>query len=275
MTDKPFQFALIAMPEDGPRWLGLARRAEDLGFTALYMADGLRTPSPFPALGLAAGATTTLRVGTWVTASPLRAPRLAAWDAQTLSALSGGRFDFGIGTGRPDVAEDAVNLLGQPRLKPSGRLAQVEKTIDELRALPGGKDIPVTVAAAGPRARAVAAARADRVALATGPFTTREETAALIAEVRERAGNRAGRIEFAAPVFVVGDGEAPPFVRNFLKTDAKTLAERDSLHALPGTPRQIADELLRRRETLGVSAYAISGFSVDEFAPALELLAGR
>lgn len=272
MTDKPFRFGLLAMPEDGPQWLRLARQAEDLGYTAVLMADGLRTPSPFPALALAAGATTTLRVGTWVAASPLRPPRLAAWDAHTLSVLSGGRFDFGIGTGRPDVADDAVNLLGQPRLAPAARLAQVERTIDELRALDSGARTPVMIAAGGPKARALAAAKADQVTLAVGPFAGRDEVAALAAEVRERA---AGEIEFMAPVFVVGDGEAPPLVRGFLGADAATLAERDSLMILPGGPRAIADELQRRRETLGVSYFAISGFFTEEFAPVVELLAGR
>ncbi|HVT71359.1 MAG TPA: LLM class flavin-dependent oxidoreductase, partial [Trebonia sp.] len=188
MSDKRFQFAVTAMPEDEKQWRGLARRAEELGYTALLMPDGLRSPSPFPALALAAGATTTLRVGTWVAASPLRPPRLAAWDAHTLSTLSGGRFDFGIGTGRPDVAEDAVRLLGQPELSPAQRLAQVGQTIDELRALDGDAHTPVTVAAAGPKARDLAAAKADRVALAAGPFAGREEVAALIKQVRERAG---------------------------------------------------------------------------------------
>lgn len=275
MSDKLFQFGLIAMPENQQQWLGLARRAEELGYTALFMADGLRTPSPFPSLALAAGTTTTLRVGTWVLASPLRPPRLAAREAHTLSALSGGRFDFGIGTGRPEVADDAVNLLGQPRLSPADRLAQVEQTIDELRALEGdGRHTPVVIAAGGPKARALAAARADRVTIAAGPFVGREELAALIAEVRELAGDRGDQIEFAAPVFVVGDKEEP-FVRRFLGTDARTLIERDSLMVLHGSPREMADELLRRRETLGISYVTVSGFFAEEFAPVAELLAGR
>ena len=64
------------------------------------MPDGTQLLSPLPALAVAAGATTALRVGTWVLASPLRPPLLAAWDAHSLSVLTGGRFDLGIGTGR-------------------------------------------------------------------------------------------------------------------------------------------------------------------------------
>ena len=94
----PFRFAAQSAPEDASQWLSLARRAEDLGYSALLMPDGLHSLSPLPALAVAAGATTTLRVGTWVLAAPLRPPRLAAWDAHTLSRLTGGRFELGIGT---------------------------------------------------------------------------------------------------------------------------------------------------------------------------------
>jgi alkanesulfonate monooxygenase SsuD/methylene tetrahydromethanopterin reductase-like flavin-dependent oxidoreductase (luciferase family) len=98
-------------------------------------------------LAVAAGATTTLRVGTWVLVTPLRAPRLAAWDAHTLSLLSSGRFELGIGTGRPEAATEAVQVLEQPELTMAQRLARVERTIDDLRALDGDEHTPVLVAA--------------------------------------------------------------------------------------------------------------------------------
>ena len=272
MTDKAFGFAVMGMPEDGQQWLGLARRAEDLGYSALLMADNLRTPSPLPALALAAGATTTLRVGTFVLASPLHPPRLAAWDAHTLSLLSGGRFDFGIGTGLPSVADDAVRLLGAPPLPPAGRLAQVEQTIDELRTLDGDAHTPVLIAAGGPKARALAAAKADRVTAAGGPLATREQIAGLVAEVREQAGDRGDDLEFATSIFVIGD-DAPPWVEQFVGADAKTLIEHESLSILRGTPQEMADELRRRRETLGISYFTVNAAFIDQFAPVIKLLA--
>ena len=105
MTTRAFRFAAQAFPQDGKQWLATARRAEELGYSTLLMPDGMQLLSPLPALALAAGATTSLHVGTFVLASPLRAPRLAAWDAHTLSLLTGGRFELGVGTGRPEVAE--------------------------------------------------------------------------------------------------------------------------------------------------------------------------
>lgn len=274
MSQGAFRFAAQAAPEDGRQWLKLAGRAEELGYSTLLMPDGMQLLSSIPALALAAGATTTLRVGTFVLASPLRPPRLAAWDAHSMTVLTGGRFEFGIGTGRPDMAEAAVQLLGQPPTTGAQRLALVGQSIDELRLLDGDRHTPVLVAAGGPRARALAAAKADIVTLAVGPLASREEIARLVADVRERAGDRAGQIEFALPLFVVGD-EAPAWVLGFLGTGIDTLIARDSVLILRGSPRQMADELLRRRDALGVSYTSVNALFIEEFAPVVELLSGR
>ena len=273
MSTMPFRFALQATPQDGPQWLATARRAEELGYATLMMPDGMQLLSPLPALALAAGATSSLRVGTFVLASALRPPGLAAWDAHSLSVLSGGRFEFGIGTGRPEVVEQAVRLAGQPPTTGAERLARVGQTIDALRELDAGRHTPVLMAAGGPRARALAAAKADIVTLAIGALTSREDAARLAAEVRETAGTRAGSIEFESPIFVVGD-EAPRWVQRFLQADFATLVERDSLLILRGSPRQMADELLRRRDEIGVSYVSVNAAFCEQFAPVVELLAG-
>lgn len=271
---KPFRFAAQGVPGDGEQWLGTARRAEELGYSTLLMPDGLQLLSSMPALALAAGATTTLHVGNFVLASSLRAPRLSAWDAHTISTLTGGRFELGIGAGLPQVAERGVELLGNPPTTGAQRLALAEKTIDELRALDGSRHTPVLMAAGGPRARAVAASRADIVALGTGPLASRDDYRALADDVRGLAGERAGDIEFVNPVFVVGD-EAPPWALSFMRTDMETLIARDSLGILRGTPRQMADELLRRRDDLGISYSSVNAGFLEEFAPVIELLDGR
>jgi len=269
-----FRFAAQATPGNGQQWLDTATRAEELGYSTLLMPDGMQVLSPMPALALAAGATTTLRVGTFVLASPLRPPRMAAWDAHTLSVLTGGRFEMGIGTGHSEVVRQSVELLGQPATTSAGRLALAEQTIDHLRELDGAEHTPVLMAAGGPKARAVAAAKADIVTLAMGPLTERAAAARLVAEVREAAGDRASQIEFATPIFVVGD-EAPPWVARFLQADLGTLIAHDSLMILRGTPRQIADELERRRDTVGITYSSVNTAFMDQFAPVVELLSGR
>src|SRR5580658_1045273 len=274
MTMRPFRFAIQSVAQDGSQWLATARRAEELGYSTLLTADGLHLPSPLPALALAAGATTSLRVGTFVLASPLRQPRLAAWDAHTLSKLSGGRFEFGVGTGRPEVTEQAAQLTGTPPASGAERLAQAEQMIDELAALDGDEHTPVLMAASGPKARALAAAKADIITIATGPLISRDEVAKLTAGIRQAAGDRAAQIEFVQPIFVIGD-DAPPWVQRFTGTDVATLIKHDSLQVLRGTPQQMADELQRRRDTLSVSYVSVNSAYLTDFAPVVELLAGH
>jgi alkanesulfonate monooxygenase SsuD/methylene tetrahydromethanopterin reductase-like flavin-dependent oxidoreductase (luciferase family) len=266
MSDKPFRFAVQANPQDFAQWLATARRAEELGYATLLMADGMQLPSPMPSLALAAGATTSIHVGTFVLASPLRPPRL--------SALTGGRFELGIGTGRPEVVSQSVQLAGQPETTGGQRLALAEQTIDALRELDGDRHTPVLMAAAGPRARAVAAAKADIITVAAGPLTGRDVAARLTGEIRSMAGPRGDAIEFISPIFVVGD-EAPPWMQRFLQADFAAMVAADSLFILRGSPQQMADELRRRRDQIGVSYVSVNTAFTEQFAPVVELLAGK
>lgn len=274
MTKRAFRFAVQGTAQDREQWLATAHRAEELGYSTLMLPDGMQLLSPLPALAVAAGATSSLRVGTFVLASPLRAPRLAAWDAHTLSVLTGGRFELGLGAGRPEVVEQSVELLGQPATSGAERLAQVEQTIDDLRFLDKDQHTPVLMAAGGPKARALAAAKADIVTLAASPLASRDEVAQLAAEIREAAGGRADKIEFASPLFAVGD-EVPPWVERVMQVDAATLADRDSLLILRGSTQEMADELQRRRDAVGISYITVNAVFVEQLAPVVELLAGR
>jgi alkanesulfonate monooxygenase SsuD/methylene tetrahydromethanopterin reductase-like flavin-dependent oxidoreductase (luciferase family) len=274
MSDKPFRFAVQANPQDFAQWLATARRAEELGYATLLMADGMQLLSPLPSLALAAGATTSIHVGTFVLASPLRPPPLAAWDAHTLSELTGGRFELGIGTGRPEVVSQSVRLAGMPETTGAQRLALAEQTIDALRELDGDRHTPVLMAAGGPRARAVAADKADIINVPAGPLTSRDVAARLTGEIRSMAGPRGDAIEFISPIFVVGD-EAPAWMLRFLQADFATMVAADSLFILRGSTQQMADELRRRRDEIGVSYVSVNAAFLEQFAPVVELLAGK
>ena len=187
--------------------------------------------------------------------------------------LTGGRFEFGIGTGRPAVKEFAERL-GLPFGSAGERLQQVAAAVDHLRELDGDRHTPVLMAASGPKALALAAEKADIVTLAAGPLASRDEVAGMAQRLRAAAGERADDIELAMNTFVVGD-EVPPWTRNFIGVDAETLIAHDSLTMLRGTVDQIADELQRRRETIGVSYVSVSGAFMEQFAPLVERLTGR
>jgi len=274
MTSRPFRFGVTATPEAGPqRWVATARRAEELGYSTLLMPDGMQLLSPFSSLAMVAGATTTLRVGTFVLAGPLRPPRSAAWEAHSLTVLSGGRFDMGIGTGLPHL-RGVVERLGLPYGTASERLQQVADTITHLRELDGDQRTPILMAASGPKARALAARMADIVTLAFGALATREEVGDLVAAFREAAGERADEIELATNLFVVGD-ELPPWTEKFIGADAAALIAADSLTMLRGSTTEMADELQRRRDAFGTSYISVNGAFLEQLAPVVELLDGK
>ncbi len=274
-TSRAFRFGVVATPTSGGRaWRDEVRRIADLGFGSVLMPDGVRLPSPFPALAMAATVSEGLRVGTFVAATPLRSPGSAAWEAHSLTTLTDGRFELGIGTGIPHTVAQGAALLGTAELDPAQRLERVGATVRALRDREaGGARTPILIAAGGPRSRALAAQEADTVTLATAPDTPASEVAGLVADVRKRAGDRGEEIEFAANTFVVGD-EVPPEMARWTGVDPARLAERDALTILPGDPRRAADVLRRRRAEVGVSYVLVPAMFADALAPAVAELAG-
>src|SRR5262249_33685080 len=103
---RPFRFGVVApLRTDVPTWRDRARRIVGSGYSTLLVPDFPQTqPAPGPMLATVA-ALTDLRVGTWVYASPLRPAWLTAWEAHSLSLLTDGRFEMGIGTVRQAIAD--------------------------------------------------------------------------------------------------------------------------------------------------------------------------
>ncbi|MEV7801392.1 LLM class flavin-dependent oxidoreductase [Microbispora sp. NPDC088329] len=273
---KEFRFGIVAgLAPDAAAWRATARRAEDLGYSTLLVPDTLRTLPPLLAMTAAATATSVLRVGTFVLAAPYRNPRLLAHELAGLYFLSGGRLEVGVGGGRADARQDAA-ALGVPYGTAGERVAQVRSVIGEVRAAfadsrtavrrPGP---PVLVAGAGPRMLALAAEEADIVALAVPPDTPEEGLRAPVGILRDEAGARFDDIELSMNLLQVGDGP-PPWVPEGLRTTSA-----DAAAVLRGSPREMADTLLRRRDELGISYVTVNGFFADALAPVVDLLAGR
>jgi hypothetical protein len=103
--------------------------------------------------------------------------------------------------------------------------------------------------------------------------TPRQAVAEAIAEVRAKAGTRAGDIEFAMNLFAVGD-DIPPHAKQATGADPAELVAADSLVLLRGDTAAMIDELRRRREQIGVSYILVSAESMGQLAPAVEALAG-
>ena len=99
----------------------IARQVEALGFHGLWVTDafarGKPTLDPLILLGALASQTSRIELGTCVVQVPLRHPVEHAHRVQTLNALSGGRFRFGVGSGSTRNDFDAVQVDYDARFK--------------------------------------------------------------------------------------------------------------------------------------------------------------
>jgi 5,10-methylenetetrahydromethanopterin reductase len=161
----------------------LARDFEESGWDGLALgeAHGL-LPDPYVLLGVAAQATTTLRLGTSV-AVPLRHPLLAADAMATVHGLSGGRTRFVLGRGDgamkvlqrapmpvrefEDYLRALQAFLRREEVAMGGAVSSMSRLddLDPSLALPRPE---VSVAASGPRMIAAAAPWADGIDFSVG-----------------------------------------------------------------------------------------------------------
>ena len=114
--------------------------AEDLGFTSCWLTehhfceDGY-TPSPLVLAGAIGARTRAMQLGTNLMLLPLHDPVRVAEDAATLSLVTGGRFDLGVGIGYRQLEFDQFGR------KISHRPSLVEEGIEIVRRAWSGKPV--------------------------------------------------------------------------------------------------------------------------------------
>jgi alkanesulfonate monooxygenase SsuD/methylene tetrahydromethanopterin reductase-like flavin-dependent oxidoreductase (luciferase family) len=266
---RPLRFGVVApITTDVPTWLDQLRGLTDSGYSTILMPDVPQwQPAPGPALAVAA-TITDLRVGTWVYASPVRPAWSTAWEAHSLTVLTDGRFDMGIGTGRPGIA-DQLRELGLPAVPVDQRSDQVRAVVTALRELDGAEwHTPVAMAVGGPKAKALAAELADTVSFVMPHTETRTETMQRVRDFDNRRD-----LELALHVPVIGDSVAPFMAAP--GTDTAAIRAADSLAFLPSDPAAAAEEIQRRREEMGFSYFVFGADVAGPLAPVVAELAGR
>ncbi|HEX5450050.1 MAG TPA: LLM class flavin-dependent oxidoreductase [Gaiellaceae bacterium] len=266
---RPFRFGVVCpLTTDLRAWRDRVRRVADSGYSTLLMPDvPAWQPAPGPTLAFAA-ALADIRIGTWVYASPVRPSWTTAWEAHSLSVLSEGRFEMGIGLGRPGI-EEQLRELGLPVVPRVERITQIRDTVTALRQLDGADlHTPVVMAVRGPKGRALAAELADTVTFVAMPDEPGVEIARLARDFRTRSD-----VELALHVPVVGD-EVAPFM-TAPGTDPATLRAIESLAVLPADTGAALEEIERRREELGFSYFVIGAGSAGTLAPVVAALAGQ
>jgi probable F420-dependent oxidoreductase len=313
---KPFRFG-AGIPGILPRqtFIDTVRETERLGYSTLLLSDHLVDQfAPFSALGVAAGGTTTLRLGTFVLNNDLRHPAVLAQELATLDQLSDGRVEIGLGAGWNRPEYDSAGMA----FDPSGtRIERMGEAVAILKALSaegpatfegrhyhvkGFADLPrpiqrphppLMIGGGGQKTLTFAAREADIIGLAPravrpGVLDVRsclaEGTAEKLGWVKAAAGARWPQLEINTypslhPVTIT---DAPRPV-------ARQLGERlqqrfgvdlsegellDSPHVFIGSVDTLVEKCQGLRERFGIS-YIFIGDEIQEFAPIVERLAGR
>ena len=308
--DRRFRFGVQAHnAADGKSWAATARKAEDLGYSTLFMPDHFGDQlAPMPALMAAADATTTLRVGSLVLDNDFKHPVVLAKEAATLDLLSGGRLELGLGAGwmltdyeqsgiaydepkvRVDRFEEGLAILkglwGDGPFSFEGE----HYTIAGLDGLPKPAQRPrppLLVGGGGKRVLSIAAREADIVGInpnlksgAVGPDVAKNgmagATAQKVAWVNEAAGDRFADIELNCLVFlaqVTDDRQsvAEGYAPLFGVTPEDVL---QSPLAMIGSVEEICADLEQRRADYGISYVVVQEGGLDAMAPVVAKLTG-
>jgi probable F420-dependent oxidoreductase len=284
---RAFRFGVVTGgATSGAAWIALARRVEALGYSTLLMPDVLGTPlATLTALTVAASATTTLRVGSYVIVNDYRHPALLAREIASLDQLSDGRVELGLGAGnwrhefqqlglpfdeagvRVSRFAEAVSVIKQYFTGDTVNFSGKYYTVAGLRPTP--KPVqqprpPIVIGSGGRRMLTIAAREADVVLPAAAPGAGLETQ---IGWIREAAGERFERLELGKAAFGIEltDGSVAVGAAN----------QGMPVESLPMTTEQAIARLVEQRDHLGVSYIQIQERQFENFAPVVARLNGK
>ena len=293
---RPLRFGVVvANAPSRTAFVTLARRAEDLGYATLLMPDRTITGlAPLTALAVAAQATTSLRIGSYVFCNDYRHPALLAKEVATLDFLSGGRFELGLGAGvgpfdyqqlglpfdkgdeRVDRFEEALTVIKKLFTEESVHFSGKHYTITGMKGLPRPiqkPHPPIAIGGAGKRMLSLAAREADSISImfrlsTQGVDAENESLEQKLAWVREVAGERFSRLELSQKAYVLAINDG--------RTDRSFEGDGPPLPRIVMSAGQAVEHLLERRERYGFSYIPVyGGAQMENFAPVVARLAGK
>jgi F420-dependent oxidoreductase-like protein len=261
---------IMTEPQQGGSYetqLAHARAAESLGFDGYFRSDHYLTmsgdgmPGPTDAWVTLAGLareTSTIRLGTMLTAGTFRPPGVLAIQVAQVDQMSGGRVELGLGAGWFEAEHSAYGIPF-----PSARLARLEEQLAIVTGLfatplgstfsydgkyfqlkdspalpkPAQSRVPIIVGGHGPtKTPAIAAKYADEFNV---PFGSVANTAAQFDRVRAAADGR-DLVYSAAVATCVGKSDA-----EFARRAAAIGRDPEELRAngAAGTPEEAAEKL--------------------------------
>ena len=317
-STRPFRFGVInESMTTADAWLRQARRVEELGYDTFLIRDHFVPDffgdqfAPFPALMAAAAATETLRIGTYVIDNDYRHPAFLANEVATLDAMSGGRFELGIGAG---WLRREYDLAGIPYDDASVRIDRLEEGLAILKGMWGDVPVhhtgthyridglegfpkpaqrprpPIMIGGGRPRMLRLAGREADIVGLMTIGVGTgvvvddpRKRMSSAVAEqigwVRDGAGDRFDAIELCTGIDVTitddrrGQTEAIIARRGWSGLTVEDVWDMPAIHI--GSIDQIVEDIERSRAELGFSYLVVNDRLQEACAPIVARLSGK
>jgi probable F420-dependent oxidoreductase len=304
---RPFRFAATAeRGRSAEHWREVAQRAEALGYDTLLMPDHITDQlAPVAALAAAAAATTTLRIGSFVFDNDYRNPVMLAREATTLDLLSSGRLEFGLGAGwntrdyeqlgipydtpkvRVDRMEEALGLIKRLWTEETVTHEGTYYTVRAARVLPRPTQLPhppVMIGGGGPRMLGIAAREAQIVAIAPriNPSGGAKVGTVTVGSVEERIATlrrtpRFSELELNVIVFDAQVTDAAQSTVSALAARLKSGISEvvETPFFMYGSRASLVEDLLARRERLGISYIALPGVAMRAFAPVVAELRGK
>ena len=310
-SGRPFRFGVsIRGASTRQEWRHKARQAEAVGFDTLLTADHLVDGmlAPLTSLVVAAEATARIRIGTLVLNNDFRHPVVLAREAATVDLLTDGRLELGLGAGHMKFEYDEAGISYDPPVTRVGRLGEAAQIlrllwdgtaldfvgvyykIDGARGfpIPTQNPPPLLIGGNGRRVLTLAARWADIVSF-TGfsqvegtrdvnpTHFTRQGLTTQVGWVRAAAGDRASRLELSTlvqGVTLTGDRRSTARALQPLLPSLSVDDILNSPYGLIGTAPQIADQLRRQREQLGISYITVFEKDLEAMSSVIALLKG-
>ncbi|WP_020669177.1 TIGR03621 family F420-dependent LLM class oxidoreductase [Amycolatopsis nigrescens] len=287
---RPFRFAVnMHVPASRKEWVEKCRKAEELGYQVIGVADHLGMPPPFPSLVLAAEATERARLNTYVLNAPFYNPTLLAREATGTDQFTDGRLELGLGAGYVQAEFEAAGI---PFERPGLRIDHLERTITELQRLyadPEHKPRPVQqpgpplmIAGGGDRLLTLAARYADIIGFAGGrpvakgaapSFEDDDGMLERVEFVRDRLHGRDAELNLLLPFLDLTGDRAGSLekLRQFAPGMTEELLDRTP-SVLIGDERHAADRLHELRERFGFSYFTVLEDNLEPFSRIVGLL---
>ena len=261
------------------RIVQMTKLAEDNGFDYAWMWDShVLWQEVYPIFALQAANTSKIRLGPCVTNPATRDVTVTASALATLNEISGGRMDCGIGRG-----DSARRVIGKPpvtleRLEvachlirdlAAGRAVEYEGTETQLKWADEKWDLPIWIAAYGPKALRLAGRVGDGVILQLADPYLIDWFLGFVREGAEQAGRSLDDVKVmaAAPAYVTEDlSHARDQVRWFPALVSNHVVDLVKRYAPTDLPREFVD-YIEAREHYDYGNHGRTGAEHSSFVP--------